>query len=417
MSEKKPAQARLDISKDSVQAVIEKMNKKYGANTLALASQAEAVTLDFIPTGIWALDFRLFGGIVENRITEIHGNYSTFKTTILLKAIANFQKKYDEGFAPFIDLEGTYPALYAKALGVDNNRVVLVNPSCGEEAVDAANDLLTWEIPILLGVDSIAALQPMSIQEKSAAESGQNARHAVLVGRFMQTVTARLKKNMYNSKAPSCTVICTNQIREKAGVSFGNPEYTPGGRAKDFMYSVTIRLRATAGGAEMEKVKINEITREMRVAQEVKFEITKNKAGSSQYEDGIFVYYPRSFKGNKAGTFDNHDELFRNALFYNLISIEMRLVKKERKPFYVYGELACQDDKQFVRTLREDEALSEELYDKTLQKFRDDNEAIFRSLRGEDDPEIVAEEVAEPVEEKPRKKFRLKLNKKAFLKP
>lgn len=325
MAEKKKKEARLDLAKMGTKAAIAAVNAKYGSNTLVLASEALGSKVTFVSTGCAPINISLGGGFPENRITEIRGPFSSLKTTLVLKGIAEFQRKYpadeDDGLAIFVDVEKSLDIDYAIKLGVDPERLVIVNPDSGEQAVDIVHELLSIERPMFFAVDSIAALVPTAEIEASMDQQSMGL-HPRLVNRMMRVATARLKRSLYHKDAPSTTIVCLNQIREKIGVMYGNPETTPGGRGKDFFYGVMIRLSAQSAGKIQMKVKRNGVTRKIMIAMSVNYSVNKNKVGGSQHEEGNFMYFVRPFKHYKAHDFNNDEVLLKMGLFYDVLTLK-----------------------------------------------------------------------------------------------
>lgn len=217
---KKDASTGEDYSGLSATELVVALNKKYGSNTLVLASEATGIEINHIATGSHALDFALGGGFPQNRIIEIRGPFSSFKSTISLCSTRNFQRKYPDGFGVYIDVEKTFGTKYAAKLGVDLDRLILVNPDSGEQGVNVINDVMKWEVPLWIVIDSVAALVP-SAELDAQMEQQLMGQHARLIARMMRVVTSRMKRNLYSAEAPSTTVLALNQLRQKIGVMFG----------------------------------------------------------------------------------------------------------------------------------------------------------------------------------------------------
>ena len=346
MSKDKEQKPRIDLVGQSMMGVVELMNEKYGVGTLALARHASGTKISFISTGVYAIDFAC-GGIPKNRISEIRGNYSAGKTTIALKTIAEFQKLHPKGRAAFIDVERSVDLQYAERLGVDLSRTWLAIPDSGEQGIDIICDFLGInDYDIFLVVDSIAALVPMAEIEASAEQQSMGLQ-ARLINKLMRVATARMKRSMYDSKAASCTILCLNQLREKIGVVYGNPETTPGGKGKDFAYGLAFKVSSSPSDCIREKITRNGVTRSIMVAKSIRFSVTKNKCGGSQYEEGEFTYYQRDYDDHKALTFDNLDILFRFGVFYGLIQV----VPDKKTQRYVYRKIDEKKESAFIKKL------------------------------------------------------------------
>jgi len=316
MAKKRPPRAIIE----DVEEFKRLTNKKYGANTIATATQTIGLSMRYIPTGSYAFDFGLGGGFPENRFSELRGNYSSFKSTLSMSGARQFQLKYPQGEAFLIDAERVFDPRYMAQLKVEPKRFHVVNPSCGEEAVDVITEICRMPMPKFIIVDSIPALVPMVETEGSINDSSMGVQ-ARLIGRMVRVVTTAMKRSLYDKEAPSTTVVCLNQIREKIGVMFGSPEVTPGGRAKDFYYGVMVRLSAPQSEAIKQDIEVNGVARKITVAQLVKFTVLKNKCGGPQFEEGQFLFYKRAYDGHKPYTFNNAESLYRFARFYDLTKI------------------------------------------------------------------------------------------------
>ena len=196
--------------------------------------QNAAMQVDSIPTGSLSLDMALgIGGLPKGRIIEIYGPESSGKTTLALHCIAEAQKK--GGYAAFIDVEHALDPIYAKALGVDIDELLVSQPDTGEDALEITEALVRSSAIDIIVVDSVAALAP-----KAEIEGDMGASHVGLQARLMSQALRKLAGSI--SKL-NCVAIFINQLREKVGIMFGNPETTPGGRALKFYSSVRIDIR------------------------------------------------------------------------------------------------------------------------------------------------------------------------------
>lgn len=355
-TDKKP---RLSLKGLDLNGAIATINKKYGENTLILSSKAEGLVKRFVSTGVYALDFALGGGIPENRITEIRGGYSSLKSTVLLKTIAAFQKKYPDGKPFYVDLEHSYDPEYAKLLGVDPDRLGVIEPDSGEQACDIVTDIFALEGEIFVGLDSLAALVPTAELEGSFDKMTMGTQ-ARLVNRLMRVATSRMKRNLYDSTAPTTTLVIINQFRKKIGVMFGNPETTPGGEGKDYAYSTILTLRSTPSNAIKENKEVQGIKKEVRLGQTVRFKVEKNKMSSSQFEEGEFDYFVRDVEGHKAYTFNNIETLLRYGLFYQVIEINDKRM--------TYGTISRGREKEFIKDLKANPKIARKLYKEILEK-------------------------------------------------
>jgi len=356
---------KLDLATLSVDEAIDALNKKFGAGTIVRASQAKNSKLSFISSGVYAFDFATGGGFPENRMTGLRGNYSTFKSTIALLGAANFQRKYSEGQVAYVDAEKAFDPIYAEKLGCDLDRILLVTPDSGEQAVDSLNDVLTLPTDMFAIIDSIAALTPASEIEGTMDQQYMGL-HARLVNRALRILTARLKRSMYDDSCPSTTVIAINQLREKIGVVFGPNEVTPGGKGKEFAFSIEVRMSASVAKENVVIIEEerNKIKRKVRYGQRVEFKVLKNKCGGPQHEEGEFMWYERAYKGHKPFTADNVDALFHYGAFLDVITWKPGIGFK-------YNLMKAKNEFLFLQALRNaDIRLHRQLYREILAKIR-----------------------------------------------
>ncbi len=221
--------------KDKVlEQVLADIEKQFGKGAIMRLGNEEHIEIDTTSSGSLSLDIALgVGGFPVGRIIEIFGPESSGKTTIALQAIAEVQKK--GGRAAFIDAEHALDPVYAKNLGVNINNLLLSQPDTGEQALEICDALVKSEAVDLIVIDSVAALVP---QAEIDGEMGDS--HVGLQARLMSQALRKLSGNMNKSKT---TCIFINQLREKVGIMFGNPETTPGGRALKFYASVRLDIR------------------------------------------------------------------------------------------------------------------------------------------------------------------------------
>jgi recombination protein RecA len=222
-------QKALDIALGNIE-------KQFGKGAIMRLGQASRLSVDSIPTGSIALDLALgVGGIPRGRITEIYGTESSGKTTIALQVVAESQQR--GGTCAFIDAEHSLDPEYARHLGVDVDSLYVSQPGTGEEALEIMDALVRSNAIDVVVLDSVAALVP-----KAEIEGDMGDSHVGLQARLMSQALRKLAGNV--SRA-NCAAIFINQIREKIGVMFGNPETTPGGRALKFWASVRLEVRRT----------------------------------------------------------------------------------------------------------------------------------------------------------------------------
>ena len=215
--------------------VINSINKDLGKGSIRTFNDSDIeLDIDFIPTGSINLDLALgIGGYPKGRIIEIYGQESSGKTTLTLHAIAEEQKQ--GGVAAFIDAEHSFDPIYAESLGVDLENLIISQPDNGEQALEIADRLSRSGKVSLIIIDSVAALTPKAEIEGEMGDSKMGL-HARLMSQALRKMNGSLYKN-------KCTIIFINQLREKIGVMFGNPETTTGGNALKFYASVRLDIR------------------------------------------------------------------------------------------------------------------------------------------------------------------------------
>ena len=231
--QKIPAQ---QIAKDdkALETALSMVNKQFGEGSLVRLGDATKMNVETISTGSVAIDLALgVGGLPRGRIVEIYGPESSGKTTLCLSLIAEAQRK--GGNAVFIDVEHALDPHYAKVVGVDLENLMVAQPECGEDALNIAETLIRSGAIDVVVIDSVAALVSRQELDGQMGDTtvGLQAR---MMSQAMRRLTAAISKT-------SCICVFTNQIREKIGVMFGNPETTPGGRALKFFASVRIDIR------------------------------------------------------------------------------------------------------------------------------------------------------------------------------
>lgn len=223
------------VSKEEIlKMTLEKLDKAYGKGTVMKLGDKVQEKVDVIPTGSLGLDVALgVGGYPKGRIIEIFGPESSGKTTLTLHAIAQAQKA--GGIAAFIDAEHAFDPIYAQKLGVDIKELIMSQPDNGEQALEIADTLVRSATVDLIVIDSVAALIPKSELEGDMGDSKMGVQ-ARLMSQALRKMTGNVSKT-------NCIVMFINQLREKIGVSFGNPETTTGGNALKFYSSVRIDIR------------------------------------------------------------------------------------------------------------------------------------------------------------------------------
>ena len=223
-----------DAKLKALKLTLDKLDKAYGKGTVMRMSDTPVIDVEVIPSGSLGLDIALgVGGYPRGRVVEIYGPESSGKTTLTLHAIAETQKS--GGIAAFIDAEHAFDRFYAQNLGVDIDNLIISQPDNGEQALEIADNLVRSGAIDMVVIDSVAALTPKSEIEGEMGDSKMGL-HARLMSQALRKLTGSISKT-------NCTMIFINQLREKIGVMFGNPETTTGGNALKFYASVRLDIR------------------------------------------------------------------------------------------------------------------------------------------------------------------------------
>ena len=223
-----------DSKLKALQLTLDRLDKTYGKGTVMKMGDAVQEDIEFISSGSFGLDYALgIGGYPRGRVVEIYGPESSGKTTLTLHAIAECQKA--GGIAAFIDAEHAFDRFYAQNLGVNIDELIISQPDHGEQALEIADNLIRSGAVDIIVIDSVAALTPKSEIEGEMGDSKMGL-HARLMSQALRKLTSTISKT-------NCTVFFINQLREKIGVMFGNPETTTGGNALKFYASVRLDIR------------------------------------------------------------------------------------------------------------------------------------------------------------------------------
>ncbi|GEN86434.1 recombinase RecA [Oceanobacillus sp. FSL W8-0428] len=306
---------------------LRQIEKQFGKGSIMKMGEHEIPKMATIPSGSLALDVALgIGGYPKGRVVEIYGPESSGKTTVALHAIAEAQKK--GGQAAFIDAEHALDPIYARALGVNIDELLLSQPDTGEQALEIAEALVRSGAVDIVVVDSVAALVP-----KAEIEGEMGDSHVGLQARLMSQALRKLSGAINKSKT---TAIFINQIREKVGVMFGNPETTPGGRALKFYSSVRLEVRR----AETLKVG-NDV-----VGNKARIKVVKNKVAPPFKQAEVDIMYGKGV--SKEGEVLD-------------IGSDLDIVQKSGAWYSYNGDRLGQGRENAKIFLKENEALFEEI--------------------------------------------------------
>ena len=330
------------------------IEKQFGKGSVMKLGEFKATNIEAIPTGALSLDIALgIGGIPRGRIIEVFGPESSGKTTLAVHMIAEAQKRGGE--AAFIDAEHALDPVYAKHLGVDIDNLIVSQPDTGEQALEIAEALVRSGAIDIIVVDSVAALVP-----KAEIDGDMGDAHVGLQARLMSQALRKLTGVINKS---NCCIVFINQLREKVGVLFGNPETTPGGRALKFYASVRLDIR------RIENIKQDG----QAIGSRVRVKIVKNKVAPPFREAEFDIIYGKGI--SKSGNILD-------------LAVNLDIVDKSGAWFAYNGEKIGQGRENAKKYLEQNPKIMDEIEQKVRAKF---NEAFEKSL-GDDEPEDPEQE-------------------------
>jgi len=292
-----------DPRKTALDKTLKEITKRFGEGAIMKMGEAHGLAVEVIPTGTLSLDLALgVGGLPRGRVTEIYGPEASGKTTICQHLVAEAQKQ--GGVAAFIDMEHALDAAYAAKTGVDIDNLLISQPDTGEQALEIAESLIRSGAVDIIIIDSVAALVPRAEIEGDMGDS-----HMGLMARLMSQALRKLSGAI---KQTNTCLVFTNQLREKIGVVFGNPETTPGGRALKFYSSIRLdvrRIQSIKSGTDI-------------IGSRIRVRVVKNKVAPPF----------------KTAEFDiMHDEGISRSGDILDLAVELGVVEK-RGSFYYYGD-------------------------------------------------------------------------------
>ncbi len=351
-----PTTIDADAKKKALQTAIAQIERDFGTGAVMRLGENAHMEVQAVHTGSISLDLALgIGGLPRGRIIEIYGPESSGKTTVALHVVAEVQK--GGGEAAFIDAEHALDPVYAKALGVDIDNLLVSQPDCGEDALDITESLVRSGAVDIIVIDSVAALVPRQELEGDMGSS-QVGVQARLMSQAMRKLSAAISKS-------NCVVIFINQLREKVGVMYGNPEVTTGGRALKFYASVRIDVRKS------EQLKTgNDI-----YGNRVKCKVVKNKVAPPFRTAEFDILYGKGI--SRAGELVD-------------MGVALGVIQKSGSWFSYGGERIGQGRDNARKLLETDAALFEEIENKIRalsDKLADSEDAEFE-LDEDDDLDI-----------------------------
>ena len=334
----------------ALEAAMGQIEKQFGKGSVMKLGEFQAMNIEAIPTGALGLDIALgIGGVPRGRIIEIYGPESSGKTTLALHIIAEAQKM--NGEAAFIDAEHALDPVYAKHLGVDIDNLIVSQPDTGEQALEITEALIRSGALDVIVVDSVAALVP-----KAEIDGDMGDSHIGLQARLMSQALRKLAGAINKSKT---VLIFINQLREKVGIMFGNPETTTGGRALKYYSSVRLDIR-----------KIENIKQDGEVVgNRARVKVVKNKVAPPFREAEFDIVYGKGI--SKEGNILD-------------IGVNLDIIEKSGSWFGYNGERLAQGRENVKAILKERPELMQEIEEKIRSKF---SEAFEKSLGEEETDE------------------------------
>lgn len=338
-SDKEKANPEKEAKLKALQLTLDKLDKTYGKGTVMKMGDKAVEEVETISSGSLGLDLALgVNGYPRGRVIEIYGPESSGKTTLTLHAIAEAQKA--GGIAAFIDAEHAFDRTYAEKLGVDIENLIISQPDNGEQALEIAENLIRSGAIDIVVIDSVAALTPKSEIEGEMGDSKMGL-HARLMSQALRKLTGTISKT-------NCTVFFINQLREKIGVMFGNPETTTGGNALKFYASVRLDIRRSTQIKDGDNV----------IGNRTKVKVVKNKVAPPFKVAEFDIMYGEGI--SKTGEILD-------------LAVEFEIIKKAGS-WFSYGETKLGQGRDAVKSLIKDNPeMAEELEQKIKDRIKENN--------------------------------------------
>lgn len=318
----------------ALESAIAQIEKQYGkGSVMKLGETASQMGVDAVPTGSLSLDIALgVGGIPKGRVIEIYGPESSGKTTVALHMVAEVQKR--GGIAGFIDAEHALDPVYARNIGVDINELYISQPDCGEQALEITETMVRSGAVDIVIVDSVAALVP-----KAEIDGDMGDSHVGLQARLMSQALRKLTGVINKS---NCIVIFINQLREKVGVMFGNPETTTGGRALKFYSSVRLdvrRIETLKQGGEM-------------IGNHVRVKVVKNKVAPPFQEAEFDIMFGKgiSREGDVLDLAVKEDIIVKSGAWYSYKGEKVGQGRENAKAYLADNPAVFEEVEKLVRS-------------------------------------------------------------------
>jgi recombination protein RecA len=330
-----------EVNKDKLKALqmtMERMDKTYGKGAVMRLGDSPAVDIEKISTGSLGLDIALgIGGLPKGRVVEVYGPESSGKTTLAIHAIAEAQR--NGGIAAIIDAEHAFDQFYAAKLGVDTENLLISQPDNGEQALEIADNLISSGAVDIIVIDSVAALTPKAEIDGEMGDSRMGL-HARLMSQALRKLTSTIHKT-------GCCVIFINQLREKIGVMFGNPETTTGGNALKFYASVRLDIRRIGQIKSGDEV----------IGNRTRVKVVKNKLAPPFRKAEFDIMFGEGF--SKTGEIID-------------FAVEKNVIKKSGS-WFSYGDTKLGQGRDAVKNLLKDnEELASELEGKVLAALEEE---------------------------------------------